>query len=390
MFQRLLPLFLATLFAVSPATAEVEVHVVGVYEGPRSMTGNKVGREVQVLLDRPGAEVILVLSSYRGVDWQVAIADGTAEPTLVLLQMGREDPESTVWLNGVREPNPVRMTLPLTYRPEGKDFRALVALTPDRFGVPRIASFNGSYSAPDDGFAVREVVADNRFDPDYLRPKLANVSLPASLRALLPPVAPTGLPPVALTEQGFVLTGPDGSTKTIPLPPDMPELSWPVAAVRDPARGMLYGVTFGGDGTLYGYDEARQAWRVIRSMEGFDAAGMILDPFGQRLILTVGRFGASGLVVGHDLSGPDTAPLTVIADLADLPGLTDLYDPDNGPAADLVPTGIEGDLLLITSTGSRFTWPRSNLGDAPWRAYLVDLTTGIADFVGYEGGIAGD
>jgi hypothetical protein len=382
-------LFLTLLFSGLPVVAEVELHVVGIYEGIPAISRNEASREAQVRLDRPDAQVILVLSSYRSVDWDVRVSYDSDPPSIVLAQRGDEKPPSTVRVNGTLIPDPTRMELPMLYQPEGMAFRELVMLVPERFGVARLSSFSSAYAAPFDGFVIDQVVADDRYDQDYLRPKLSADPLPASLRALLPPPGRRVPPPVALTEAGFVLTDPDGKTRTIPMSPDMPGVSWPVAAVHDAAAGMIYGVTLGGDGAIYAYDEAKERWRVLRSMDGLDAGGMILDPEGRRLILTVG-FTGPGRLVAHDLAGPDDAPLVTLADLANLPGLTDLYDPGNGPEATLVPVGIEGDRVLVTSTGDFLSMRLRETEEAAWRAYLIDLSSGQVDFVGYEGGIAGE
>jgi hypothetical protein len=389
MFQRIL-LCLCILLHAGPGAAEVELHIVGIYEGYSNPLNRKIARVVPVTLDRPGAEVILVLSSYRGVDWEITTTPGTAPPTLVLCQIGKKNPDSTIRLNGKPVPDPTKMSLPLTYRPEGDDFRALVDLVPARFGVRRMASYSGSYNAPKDPFVINRIGADDRLDPDYLRPKLASQPLPDTLHALLPPGQVKGQPPVALTDAGFALTDTDGQTRTIPLPPDMPPISWPVAAVRDAAARMLYGVLVDGRGGIYAYDEARQHWRVLGDLDQFTVGGMLLDPKGNRLILTLSRYADPVALASHSLAGPDDAPLTMVADLSSLPGLTDLYDPGNGPEPVLVPAGIDGDLLLLTSTGTMLTRLEPDGEARHWRAYLVNLTTGAVEFVGYEGGMAGE
>lgn len=141
MLKRLLASLLLLLSAV-PALAEAELHVVGVDDGPRSMMTNEVARTVLVALDRRYADVTLVLSSCDGVDWAVSTTPGTADPAFVLSQINKDDGESTIRLNGRLVTEPRRVTLPLTWRPEGDDFRKLVRLVPDLFGVDRMASYS--------------------------------------------------------------------------------------------------------------------------------------------------------------------------------------------------------------------------------------------------------
>lgn len=373
----------------SPAFADPELHVVGIYEGFERSAGKVHGPRARVILDRPGVEVLLVLSSYGAVRWEVELGRDTRSPTVVIAQLAEDQRRSEVWIDGVELPEPTRMDLPLVYQPEGADFRELVRLVPERFGLPRMSSFSGAYSAPEIAFAVTEVVSDPRYEQDHLRSELRSAPLPPGLRRLLPPDEAAVVPEVRLTGEGFLTRTPDGREELKVLPLDMPGISWPQGAVRDPATGTLYGVTLGGDGYLFAYHEASDTWRVDRSMNGLDAQGLFLDESGRRLILTLGFIGPAAIAI-IDLADEVGGPMQTVELEPALPGYSDLYDPGNGPAPALKPVGIDGDaLLLIARQDDRFGGQTAG-AEAPWRAYLVDLGTGAVDFVGYEGGIAGE
>ena len=106
--------FLLALVAglATPALAEPEVHFVGIYEGFTRSDGRIHGPKARVLLDRPGAEVVLVLSSDEATLWDVRLSEGTAMPSVVLSQM-IEDRQGAVLVNGQNLDQPVRMKLPL-------------------------------------------------------------------------------------------------------------------------------------------------------------------------------------------------------------------------------------------------------------------------------------
>jgi hypothetical protein len=375
-----------TLLA-APVRAEPEVHVVGVYEGLTQTDGTVHGPKAQVLLDRPGAEVILVLSSYEPLRWLVELGRDTPMPTVVLAQYDGDGRKSEVWLDGEILADPVRMELPLTYKPEGIDFRDLVRLVSERFGVERMASFSGGYTASPLAYIISGPVDDPRHDADYLQGELNPAAAPASLQPLIGPLSSKAEPDVTLGDQGFEVLTPEAAPKLIPLPLDMPEVSWPVGAVRDPETATLYGVTLGGEGFLFAYDETAATWRVVRSMDQLDAQALFLDATGRRLIMPLG-LGAPGRIAVIDLRDGDSAAIQIVTLDRQMPGYADLYDPGNGPAPALVPVGIDGDRLLLIAQGSgRGFRAQIGGGDAqPWRAYLVDLSTATVDLVGYAGG----
>lgn len=385
--MRLFTLILAMIAGLAaPALAEPEVHIVGIYEGFDRSNGQIHGPKARVLLDRPGAEVVLVLSSYEATLWEVTLGEGTMMPSVVLSQL-MDDRQGEVVINGERLDAPIRMDVPLAYQPEGRDFRALVAQVPDLFGVERMASFTGDYGAGEEPFQIADVVDDPRYGIDRLKALVTPDIVPDSLRPLIGPDAAMARPEVQLTDAGFEVAAEEG-VRLIALPLEMPGISWPMGAVRDAETGTLYGVTRGGEGFLYAYDEAKDSWRIVRSMEQMDAQALFLDEKGRRLIMPLG-LDAAGRIAILDLKAGEAAPLQMVEFTDGLVGLNDLYDPGNGPAPTLRPLGIDGDQLLLMATSDRHFASQDAFPGQPapvWRAWLVDLSSAQAALVGYGDG----
>lgn len=106
------------------------------------------------------------------------------------------------------------------------------------------------------------------------------------------------------------------------------------------------------------------------------------------MIMPLG-FANAGRIAIADLQAGDATPLQIV-DFGDaLVGLTDLYDPGNGPSPDLTPVGIDGDRLLLIA---RSDWalgrgsPLPSEGEPVWRAWMADLSTGSVALVGYGNG----
>lgn len=384
---RLVVILLALFGAASsPVMAAPEVHVVGIYEGFSRTDGRIHGPKARVVLDRPEAEVVLVLSSYSAVLWEVALAPGTHVPRIVLSQLVNEGRRSEVQLNGEALRDPERMDLPIAFHTEGNRFRTLVAKVPELFDGAPLAGFAGDYTAPQAGFMIAGVSDDPRLGPDPLKAALSAQAVPESLRALIGPAPPAREPTVRLTGAGFE-TRLNGSRRLIALPLEMPQINWPVAAVRDDETGTLYGVTLGGEGLIYAFDEATEAWRIVASMENEDATALFLDAPGRRLIMPLAR-GGSVRVAIVELKGGASAPVRILGFQQAFAGLNDLFEPGNGPMPPLFPVGVDGEQLLLVGNGNAFlAGRRPGPGDASpvWRAWLVDLSTGTVTLVGYAG-----
>lgn len=372
----------------SAAMAEPEVHVVGIYEGFDQSDGQIHGPKARVVLDRPGAEVVLVLSSYEALRWEVTLAGGTPMPKVVVsdVENGRD---SAVTVNGQPIQEPERVTLPLAYRQEGIRFRQLVWQVPGLFNVTRMASFTGTYTAEETPFVVNAVVDDPRNAVDSLRGLVSTDGVPTALLPLITLDSLAVVPDVRMTERGFEFPSEDGTSRLVPLPLEMPAIGWSVGAVHDGETGTTYGVTKKRDGLIYAHDAARDSWRVVRVLEGVDALSLNLDAEGRRLIIPTRDGLEAGPIALVDLGDVATSPLRMVELRDELAGLTDLYDVGNRPPPPLLVIGVDGDhlLLMAVEDGALVQPGRSaDETDPPWRAWLADLSTGRVQLVGYGNG----
>lgn len=360
------------------SASSVEVHAVGVYEGSLRTEDQLHGPIGRISLDRPGAKVVLLLGSYEPVRWLVSVTPETTLQGVIL--HGHQPRLSEVIVNDVPS-SAVRVEgLPYTYQAQGQRMRALLDMLPRFAGQGQLASFSGAYQAPEAGFVIGpDTVLLPQLQPDFAeRQAIAPQGLPAAFRAILGAERPPE-PEVVLTEEGFAFraAGQAAGTETarkIPISLDVPPVSWPVGAARDPKTGRVYGVTLGGEGFVYLWDPASGLWSVPSSMRNADATGAIFDADLGRLVILV-----PGALYFLDREGKKAR---TNFDIKAAVGLSDLYDPGNGPFPSLRPlASAEGKLLLLATAGGPH---RPYLEDRPGighRYYVIDMTTGKIDLV---------
>ncbi|MBF9032951.1 hypothetical protein HKCCE2091_01760 [Rhodobacterales bacterium HKCCE2091] len=369
-------LVLAALAAAvaDPALAEPELHIVGIYEGSEETDGRIHGPEARVTVDRPGAEVTLVLADYGPVRWLVSATDGTEIARVILA--GHRPERSEVMLDGARfDGVELRPDIDYSYRDEGRPFREMIEVLPAATGFERPFSFHGSYRAAEVFVIDAADPSLGVFDPDYLDAFVdADALTPALAEALSTPREQL----VRFTGEGFEVREDDGTWKAFPVTLDVPDISWPVAGVADTSRGVLLGVTLGGDGYIYRLDLGSGEWSVLRGMDGVDAQGMFYDEAGDRLIVLTGASGGGrvDVLVLDPETGREIHRVSI--DGEDFAGRNDLYDIGNGRPPSVMPLAIDREALLVT-TGT--AWPLE--GDAS-RAYVLDIGSGEVALVGWS------
>lgn len=388
MFIKLLIVTILSIHAAfwgAAAFAAPEVHIIGIYE-PRVKRGDTfVAPEVKVFVDRPGAEVRLVLSSHVPTRWLITLSDNTKLTGVVVND--REAPRSEVLLNGETYKKIDFRALPMAYKMQGKAFRDLVGFAPRLLGAPRLSSFQGAYTAPEDGFVVSTSQDDNpALDADYLKAFLADpATVPEKLRPYLNlDSQPKLSDSINLSEKGFRVVDDGGQPKIYPITLDVPQVSWVMGTARDPETGKLYGVTLGGEGLLYSFDPTKNKWAIETSMNDNDASGMIYDPVGKRLVIVI-----SGMVAREGPAlffyGVNQRKTKTPLPMAAFPGLMDIGDPGNGPSPALIPVAVDGTTLLV-QTALEPGMPRRQSGSLanPIRLYTVDMDSGDVQLVAYR------
>ncbi len=356
------------------ASAEAELHIVGVYEGSER-TGDEIhGPRVLVNVDRPGAQVTLLLISYDATRWIVEASAETAINRIVL--SGHHSVESEVVFNGADMQHELLQQGPTSvYQAEGSPFQGLLNWIPTVFNVDAPDSFQGAYR-PDEAFDITpDTEPLPQFAPDFLDQFVDRGVLTERLASILD--IPHEGPPYRFTQNGFEITAASGEVKVFDPGLDVPRISHATGAAHDPEADIYYGVSLGGEGFLYRFDLATLEWSVLQSMDNFDANGLIHDPVGNRLVATGAHFLGSPTIEIIALGdGPDQS-IQISPD--DMPGARDLFDAGNGPGPSVAPLGVDGDQLLVALGPYNRRWGGPHSG--PARYYVIDLARGDATLV---------
>lgn len=340
-----------------PETAEVLV--VSGY------TSVSQGGSISVVnIERPGKEVVLVLTSYERIAWQVRPSANTRLKAIIVAAY--EKPSVTV-----EGEVPVYVSrLPYATDTENSKFVDLLQQLKSKYGIGRIDSFRGSYEVPGVVTLSRIATDDPRlsvagamperplrdFEFELTGPDLQAV--PWTLQGPKTRKAPlfVATDKQAIDRQGrlFQLSGHElrisdrhtGEVLESAMPDDFPRLSWPTALAYDSHRDLITLVSLGGEGFIYRYDTKRGAWQDFRSLQQIDLQSLAYDQTNDRY---VGWTSWGSLFF---MSG-DGVPLGSKEKISDrLTGFKRLYDSDNRPAPPvlLVPNGDQ--LAIVALEGN--------------------------------------
>src|SRR5690242_13952905 len=257
----------------SEADATIELHAIGIYEGYVKSAGQIHGSRADVVVDRPGKQVILSLSAYERTTWLVETTPGTTIIKVILGGYERQAvkglPSDTVIIDAYRDGSD-RVVVPHAYDQDSPEFRKFVKVLAQETGT-ELSSFHGAYSAhagmPFIVDAVDQGQMKARLSPEYPQPspagELPDVSYSAILRrggeplygrftqagpvmdSMLP--APRGAKQLAFDPERrrfYMIKGhdvvevdPDTVASTpMDMGMDVPELSWPCGITFDTAR----------------------------------------------------------------------------------------------------------------------------------------------------------
>jgi hypothetical protein len=322
-----------------------ELHAVGIYSGITSAgttSHNNERGDAAVVVRRPGRRVTLVLSSYEPVLWHVTVESNTVLERIIL---GGFYPQTVTGVPSDVEQIPSYLTAgsPGNYLYLGTDIQSSEFL----IGKEQVckmtgldmSSFHGGYDAVypapfvvdavqadpvlrcDYPVASTEDLPDLRFDVSFLVedsvPAVQSVSYRLSgpqnaarlfLGARLTPDSGQYLYGV-VWGPAFRVDKETGVSEPLPLPPGLPELSWPSGMGYDSQRGRVLMVSFGGAGFLYGYTPSNGLWSVISSLNNQDLDSIVYHAaedalygvalsFGSAGALRVKRFTPDGLYSG--------------------------------------------------------------------------------------------
>ncbi|MBM3980064.1 MAG: hypothetical protein FJ304_07230 [Planctomycetes bacterium] len=163
------------LVLLAPACAlgaEKELHVVGLYEGHGAPRDRSAPGKAAVTVDRPGKEVVLVVSTYNPVTWEVRATPKTAVKKVIAVGYHRQ---SVVAPNGVEveeltSDRKNHIYIDGCYDIENQRFRTFVRRLAEYTGL-EVLSFQGTYQFdPKKPFVVDGIQKDERLSLDF--PKL--------------------------------------------------------------------------------------------------------------------------------------------------------------------------------------------------------------------------
>ena len=337
-----------------------EVILVSGYE-PSNQSTN--GTLVKVFIDRPGAKVLLVLTSYEKIAWEVEaspktkiagiVTSGYVSPTIVT---------TTQTVGYLTE-------MPYSYETENSNFKKLLARLNQLFGITKIDAFSGNYSIP-------SLVAISELDrprvelalsgPAPQKPSvnfsfnLITADFKNSKWSLSGPYQQTetsyvGDGKIALSEAGDVLYKlspneieiigiPENSRTVVPIPANFPSFSWAMDLALDTKGGIVSIVSLGGEGFLYRYDMKSKNWIDFRSLNNIDIPSLSYDSSSDRYV----GWTDSGNLIFISKDGDAIFSKKVIDQL---PGFGRLYDRGNDrvPRITIAPNG--NDIALIYFSG---------------------------------------
>ncbi|MBV7378477.1 hypothetical protein KJP28_06030 [Maritimibacter sp. DP4N28-5] len=350
-----------------------ELHVVAVGKG-RQTDDFYALPETRIMVDRPGQSVALVLIDGGEMQWRIDMTEGTR--VLDVIRSGPDPENSAIMLADIPMTGIDVPGLPLVRNPVGQDFRKLVKTLTERYATDRLHSFQAARLAPAAQIVVDQVQSDPALAHEYLAQALGRKDdLPPGIRdgSGMQPVSSAT---VTFDTKGVRLTDATG-TRDFPVTPDVPRVLLPVASTHDPATGTIYAMTYGGEGYIYTIDTKDGAWRVVTSLEEYDARTLLFDPT-TRALVTTGAFSRPGEI---KVFAPDGETTSLFVPTTAFPGLTDLFDYGNEHGPPLVPRRLEDGWLLLDAEAPHDD--RSNTAPAR-RSYALDIDTGDVRLLSYR------
>jgi hypothetical protein len=331
-----------------------EVHLVSIYEG-FERTGEIIhGPKALVYVDRPGKNVILVLTSYSGATWHVAASKDTRLRKVILGGYEKQAvdgiPDKTEIVKAWRGQS--RGPVHYSYRPVGPGFRRVLkqvhALTDTE-----LASFHGSYRADaESAFVVDGIQDAPQLSVNYPQPtprdelprdardvtfvahhyvagghsSFGEFTVSGPVEKKLKPL-PTGARRMTYDPDSKLHYGISGhgvvqidaerkDVKAMELGLDVPKLSWPCDITYDSKRKR---VILGGGGYLYAYSTENKEWSVISKRPGaLDAFvyspeddciyGVLFEHSEDGNVASLAKLNAEGAVISRFTLGPPIHP----------------------------------------------------------------------------------
>ena len=348
-------------------TPDPEVHVVGVYEAASSR--NHTNAPAKVRVTYTGGPIVLVLTSYEPVAWDVELADGVQVQTAIVCGYYRQEvrglPESVPVLNNSHEGGSQGPRF-YCYSKTSDGYSALLKGVRELSGL-EVTSFQGAYRYPGTPFLIGPDNHDWRYQHiiAQMRDLHAEATQPATeqtkqaaneLRFSAMSVAgadryghggtasfgefnvngpimskmaplPRGCNRVILDPRHsvyYAISGHGlirfekassyeerGPFSELPMPVELPRLSWPCGLTFDTKRNRVLIATLGGEGFLYSYEPDTSKWSILASLQNVDYSGITYAPESDRLFGLAMSIGESSRPRLHRLTAEGAVEKTI-------------------------------------------------------------------------------
>lgn len=353
-------LSLSTTQPSKDLAADAEVILVSGYEPSNQAVS---GTKTKVVIDRPGSNVLLILTSYEKMTWQVEATQDTRIKGI--LASGYKQPVVITTLST----RGYLVNLPYSCKADSAGFQELLNKLNSWFGIKKIDAFRGSYSVP-------SCVTISELDRPHaeltvtgLSPKKPPVNFTFDLAtsnhgkvqwSLTGPVdkrsmsyrgsgtvasSPMGDVNYMLSSEGLEIVTISGNKKAVAkLPPNFPEFSHPTGVAYDTRHDIVTVVSLGGEGFLYRFDAKKRSWIDFRSLREIDIFSLSYDQVLDRYV----AWSSSGELLFINSDGAAMFNRRV---LDRLPGVGRLYDASNswGIRMTVFPRG--NDIALVCISG---------------------------------------
>lgn len=300
-----------------------EIHVVSGYEVEAKQSNGTVASVVNVLIDRPGKKVMLVLNGYRFIEWHVTASSGTQITGILLASLSNDERSNSTTqpiavaparksmrdsksTEQVKAAAPVyRVSIPYAlYKLNSPEFGNLMQQLNGWSGRRKIDSFYGTYALPN-VISINQADANAQqlsMDFPHVQSAAEKITFDLYDQSLRPiswtlagpvakeshgvtylgtgrfAVAPNGKEAYFLYRDQFILFNlKTGVSSRFALPSNFPAFSWASALAYDTRRNVVSVASFGGEGYFYRFDVKSRRWLDYHSFKNIDTLSLAYD-----------------------------------------------------------------------------------------------------------------
>ena len=350
----------------SELAEDAEIIFVSGYQPDDSVES---GNQVKVNVDRPGRNVLLILSSYEPIVWQVGASRTTNIKGVLVGSYYRSKLITTTTKTAFS------VQLPHAYTTKNKNFVNVIDRLNQWFDISKIDAFYGKSSLPSEitishldkiepgltleGFPVEDpsqnfefILYNRNYEPVKWTLKGAknkdNSNLISQRKFA---VSSKSNKVYELVSNGIQVRDKlSGKQNNFELPSDFPRLSWGTDIAYDSKRDIVSIVSLGGEGFLYRFDAKKRKWLDVRSLNQIDIDSFTYDEVADRYLAW-----AHGNLLFISSSGE----LLSRESMTDkMKGFYRLYDRGNEqpPAVEIVADGDNIALMTYSGNSIKYIW----------------------------------